>query len=359
MKRPRLVVVTVVLVAALAASIWWSRRAAGTLALTGIVTTHEVVVSAQIPGQVARLLVAQGDSVQGGQLLAELAPGELTADRDYFASTAGAMGAQVLAGEADLRYQSMETEQQIRQASSALDAALAQQQEAEATLANARTNREREDKLLSTGGASPQEADQARTAFSVAQARFDAAVKQVETRRSALVLAQGAAAQLAARRNSVVALRQQRSAASAQTAKADVRLAYREIRAPIGGIIDVDAVRTGEVVTAGQPMLTLIDPDHLWVRADVEETYIDRVRLGDTLQVRLPWGETAGGQVIFRGVDAEFATQRDVSRTKRDIRTFEIRVRLDNSARRLAVGMTTTVFLPVRAHEAPRMKAPA
>ncbi len=349
MKRPRLVLLAALAVAAIATSIWWNRRAAGTLALTGIVTTHEVVVSAQIPGQVAQLLVAQGDSVAPNQLLAQLAPGELAADRDYFASTAGAMGAQVQAGEADLRYQSMETEQQIRQATAALDAALAQQQEADATLANARANREREDKLLSTGGASPQEADQARTAFSVAQARYDAAVKQVETRRSALVLAQGAAAQLAARRNSVAALRQQRSAASAQTAKADVRLAYREIRAPIAGIIDVDAVRAGEVVTAGQPILTLIDPDQLWVRADVEETYIDRVKIGDSLSVRLPWGETAKGVVTFRGVDADFATQRDVSRTKRDIRTFEIRVRLDNSARRLAVGMTTTVLLPVRA----------
>ena len=53
--------------------------------------------------------------------------------------------------------------------------------------------------------------------------------------------------------------------------------------------------------------------------------------------------------MIFRGVDAEFATQRDVSRTKRDIRTFEIRLRLDNRARRLGVGMTATVLLPARA----------
>jgi hypothetical protein len=36
-----------------------------------------------------------------------------------------------------------------------------------------------------------------------------------------------------------------------------------------------------------------------------------------------------------------------VSRTKRDIRTFEIRLRVDNTDRRLALGMTAYVILPV------------
>ena len=94
--------------------------------------------------------------------------------------------------------------------------------------------------------------------------------------------------------------------------------------------------------------MTLINPDDLWVRVDVEETYIDRVRLGDILTVRLPSGDERQGTVIFRGANAGFATQRDVSRTKRDIKTFEIRLRLDNADRRLAVGMTTYVLLPIK-----------
>ena len=57
---------------------------------------------------------------------------------------------------------------------------------------------------------------------------------------------------------------------------------YTEIQAPIDGIVDVRAARVGEVVNPGQPIVTLINPDDLWVRADVEETYIDRVRIGDS-----------------------------------------------------------------------------
>ena len=63
--------------------------------------------------------------------------------------------------------------------------------------------------------------------------------------------------------------------------------------------------------------------------------------------MRLPSGAERPGKVFYRGVDAGFATQRDVSRTKRDIKTFEIRLRVDNSDRRLAVGMTAYVIVPL------------
>ena len=107
------------------------------------------------------------------------------------------------------------------------------------------------------------------------------------------------------------------------------------------------------MVNPGQPVITLINPDDLWVRADVEETYIDRVKLGDKLTVRLPSGEERQGAVFYRGVDAGYATQRDVSRTKRDIKTFEIRLRLDNKDRKLAVGMTAYVLLPLTTAQSP------
>ena len=62
-------------------------------------------------------------------------------------------------------------------------------------------------------------------------------------------------------------------------------------------------------------------------------------KLGRKLTVRLPSGEERQGTIFYRGVDAGFATQRDVSRTKRDIKTFEIRLKVDNKDRRLAVGL--------------------
>jgi len=149
------------------------------------------------------------------------------------------------------------------------------------------------------------------------------------------------------RRSQVQTSQHQLAAVGSQRDKADVRLAFANVVAPVNGVVDVQPVRAGEVVNSGQTLLTLIDQDDLWVRADIEETYIDRVRIGDTLTVRLPSGEERTGTVFYRRADAAFATQRDVSRTKRDIKTFETRLRVDNKDRRLAVGMTVYVLLPL------------
>jgi multidrug resistance efflux pump len=238
--------------------------------------------------------------------------------------------------------------EEIRQAESTLASAEAQQSEAVADLERAHLAFDRTQSLSKQGVAPASQLDEARTVHQAAEARVDALRKQVDAQRASVDLARARAEQIAVKRSHVQANEHLQAAAAAQRAKADVRLAYTEIRAPIDGIVDVRAAREGEVVNPGQPVVTLINPDDLWVRADVEETYIDRVKLGDRLEVRLPSGAELACVTIYRGVDAQFATQRDVSRTKRDIKTFEIRLRCDNSDRRLAVGMTAYVNLPIQ-----------
>jgi HlyD family secretion protein len=316
--------------------------------LTGIVTTNDVVVSPQISGQIRQLLVVEGDIVKKDQLIAVIAPDELRADRSYYEHSAAGLGSQVRESEAALRYQQLQTTDQISQAEATLAAAQAQQAGAVADLENAKLVFERTRDLSQRGVEPVQQLDQARTQYDAAKARLDALQKQVEAQRSALALARSTAEQTAMRRSQLQSNQSQQAAANAQRTKANVRLAYTELHAPIDGIVDVCPVRIGEVVTPGQPVLTLVNPDDLWVRADVEETYVDGVRIGDTLTVRLPSGEEREGKVFYRGVDAAFATQRDVSRTKRDIKTFEVRLRVDNRDRRLAVGMTAYVLMPVR-----------
>jgi HlyD family secretion protein len=260
-------------------------RPATEIVLTGVVTTDEVIVSPEIEGRLERLFVDVGDTVTNGELIAQIQPELWNADVSFYNSS----------------------EQQSTYS-------LAQ---AQADLENAQLNFERIKGLYSNGVESIQDYDAARTSYDSAQARVDAAKKQIQ-------------------------------AAAAQSQKAKVYLDYTKIYAPTNGIVDTRAALQGEVVNAGQAIVTLINPDDLWVRADVEETYIDRIRLGDQLQVRLPSGATRTGTVFFRGVDADYATQRDVSRTKRDIKTFEVRLRCDNSDRALAVGMTAYVILPLQ-----------
>jgi HlyD family secretion protein len=316
------------------------------LVLTGVVTTEDVIVSPQITGRIGQLMVAEGDAVQKGQLLAVLAPDELREEHAFYAASAEGVTSQVREGEAALRLQEMQTADQIRQAEATLQATESQRAASEAELQNARTAFDRADRMSKQGISTLEQLDSSRTALEVARSRLASLDKQIEAQRSAVALARSNAEQIAIRRNQLLTTQRQAAAANAQRAKADVRLAYAEIHSPIDGIVDVRAARSGEVVNPGQAIVTIINPDDLWVRADVEESYVDRIRPGDKLLVRLPSGEERQGTVFYRRADAAFATQRDVSRSKRDIKTFEIRLRVDNADRRLAVGMTAYVVMP-------------
>jgi multidrug resistance efflux pump len=316
------------------------------IVLTGIVTTNDVVASSQIQGQLAQVLVKEGDLVEPGQLLAVINPQELRADESYYLHSQRGTAAQVSEAEAALKFQEDQTRDQIKQAEAALAAAQAQADEANADLELDRLNYQRTKGLNDQKIVSEQSLDQARAAFEAQQAHLESLRKQVEAQRAAVALARSNETQIAVRRNQLTAMQGQLAAAGAQRSKAQVRLDYTEIHAPIPGVIAVLAARQGEVVNIGQPIVSIINPDDLWVRADVEETYIDRVRLGDRLAVRLPSGAERLGTVFYRGVDADYATQRDVSRTKRDIKTFELRLRVDNRDRRLWPGMTAFTTLP-------------
>lgn len=347
MRRKRILLILIVLMVAGGGVYAYMSTRPTTLTLTGIVTTDDVIVSPQIAGQIGQMLVSDGQPVTTGQLLATINPEELRADTRYYAENAQGLSSQVRESEATLRFQQQQTANQIAQAQSTLASTEEQVKAAAADLENARLTWNRTQNLAQAHVASQQEADQARTAFNSAQAKLDALQKQADAARAAVALAKSNAEQIAARRSQVQIDEHMQAAAAAQRAKADVRLQYTQITSPLDGFVDVRAVRAGEYVNPGQPVLTLINPDDLWVRIDVEETYIDRIRIGDKLPVHLPSGAEREGTVFFRGADAGFATQRDVSRTKRDIKTFEVRLRVDNHDRALAVGMSAYVTLKV------------
>ncbi len=251
--------------------------------------------------------------------------------------------------EAALRFQQQQTSDQINQALASQASAEAQQASATADLENARLSFERNQKMSEQGIVPIEKFDQARTVVRLRRRRkLDSLKKQVDAAKAAVALARSNAEQIAMRRSQLQTNQHRWRRPTAQQdegGRAAVAIPRSTRRST--GIVDVRAARVGEVVTPGQPIVTLINPDDLWVRADVEETYIDRIRIGDKLTVRLPSGDEREGTVFYRGVDAGFATQRDVSRTKRDIKTFEVRLRCDNSDRRLAVGMTAYVLLPL------------
>jgi HlyD family secretion protein len=339
--------ILILAVAVVAVVIYLASRPPRQIVLTGIVTTDETIVGPEVQGRLQQLFVKEGDSVTNGQLIAVIQPREWQADLAFYASSEAQSTAQVAQAEADLKYQEAQTSNQISQAEATLAATQAQREQAQADLENFELAFQREEDLYRRGVDSKSSYDQARTAYQAAKAHAESLARQVQAAESAVALAKSNIERVSAQRAALEANVQRLAASSAQKEKAEVRLDYTRVHAPISGIVDTRAALQGEIVNPGQAIVTLINPDDLWVRADVEETYIDRIHLGDKLIVKLPSGAKKEGAVFYRGIDADYATQRDVSRTKRDIKTFEIRLRCDNHDRALALGMTAFVTLPL------------
>ena len=355
----RRLIVLLILAAIVAGVLYYQRVTRPTeLVLTGIVTTEDVIVSAQVQGRLTSLKVREGDQVKAGEKIATIDPREWQADVAYARSNSRAAATQVSEAAANLQFEQMQTHNQIVQAEANLAAAQAAVTQGKADLENAQLSFTREKAAFEQRVESQQAYDQARTQLAAQEAHVDALGKQAAAAQAAVELARSNESQITSRQAMLDMQKHQAAAMNAQADKAQVQLGYTDVTAPINGIVDVRAARQGEVVQPAQAIVTLINPDDLWVRADVEETYIDRIRLGDKMTVRFPSGATREGTVFYRAVDADYATQRDVSRTKRDIRTFEVRLRCDNKDRAMAVGMTAYVILPLKDSAAPGSTQP-
>src|SRR5579859_3118930 len=60
-----------------------------------------------------------------------------------------------------------------------------------------------------------------------------------------------------------------------------------DLVAPIDGIVIAVPVAPGATVQAGQPIVAVVDPTHLWVNANIDETSVRRLRVGQGVQVHL------------------------------------------------------------------------
>jgi multidrug resistance efflux pump len=184
------------------------------------------------------------------------------------------------------------------------------------------------------------------TALNAAQAAVDAAKQNVSAAEASLKVAQANTIQAQAQAGTVAATRSQMQSAQALLNQAQVQLDYSRVLAPISGKINVRASPQGEVVAMGTPIVTIADLTQTWVYAPLPETEADSVQLGDSLRVVMPSGATIQGKVIAKSAEADFATQRDVSRRKRDIETVRLKLLIPNPGMKYVPGMLAEVYIP-------------
>ena len=304
------------------------------------------MVSAKIPGRIQTLTVDEGQDVKAGQLIAIIESDDLQAARNAAEATASSQSFKL--GE------TVETERQtVGEVGSAAVNAEALVKAAQASLAQAQANFEHQQAdtsrtvaLAQQGIMSAQARDDAATMLQAAKAAVDTARENVSAAEASLRQARAHELLATVAARTVDETRDQVANARALANQAKVEVGYSQVFAPVSGKVNVRATRQGEVVAAGAPIVTIMDLTETWIYAPLPETQADTVQLGDSLRVVMPAGDTIQGKIIVKSAEADFATQRDVSSRKRDIKTIQLKLLIDNPGERFVPGMTAEVYIP-------------
>jgi HlyD family secretion protein len=343
--RNKFLIVFGVIVLLASAYYFFTTPGGNDLVLVGTVDANQIVVSPQIQGRIAKLLVDEGTPVKQGDLIAVLDPSELEAQERAAAATISSLRSKVSESQYTQQSTKGSTTSDVANAQARLQSARAQLAQAEAMLTRVESDSRRIIGLAQAGVASEMERVQAEMNLKAQEASVQSLKDQVNAAQADLNSAMARTNQAAAGLSTVASTRAQVANAEAQLKQAEVRLGYTKIYAPVNGTVLVRAAREGEVVNAGQAIVTVVDFSDTWVRAAIPETDADHIGLGDMLRVRLPGGTIVQGKVFHKAAEADFATQRDVGRRKRDIRTIVLKVRLDNPKGAYVPGMTAEVLV--------------
>ncbi len=346
MKVNKAFIVILLLVVAATVYYFLSTNRNSETVLIGIVDANQVIVSSKIPGRIVKLNVDEGSKVKAGDLIAEIDFAELEAQKRGAEAIINAYNSQVSSLRATEAQTVGETDSGVTSAAAGLAAAQASLAQAKADLVRIKSDSDRTMQLADQGVASQQDRVRAWAQLKAQQAVVDTAQQHADAAQADLKTAKARIHEQKAAASNVAANQAQVANARAQLAEAETRLGYTKIYAPVSGTVSVRATRQGEVVNPGSPIVTIIDFGDTWVRASVPETEARFIAVGDKLQVQLPAGKPIEGTVIFKAVEADFATQRDVSRRKRDIKTIGLKLKVDNPNGALVPGMTAEVLLP-------------
>jgi len=320
--------------------IWYllTVRPSADLQLIGTVDANEVVVSSKIPGRIQTLFVDEGQDVKAGQLIAIIESEDLAAARKAAEANAASQKGK-LGG-------SVETERQDRgETSSATVNAESLVKAARATLAQAQANYDHQQAdtsrivaLAKVGVMSAEARDDAATSLQADKAAVDAARENLAAAEASLRQARAHELLTTVAAHTVDSTRNDVENARALAEQAQVQLGYAQVFAPVSGKVNV--------VAAGAAIATIMDLTQTWIYAPLPETQADAVQIGDSLRVVMPSGATLQGKVINKAAEADFATQRDVSTRKRDIKTVQLKLLIDNPGERFVPGMIAEVYIP-------------
>lgn len=296
---------------------------AGLFDASGTIEATEADLGFQIPGRLQSVPAREGTRVDAGDTLATLESTELRASLAAAEATAAAARARMAELDGGAR------PQEVASARAVVTAARDSE-------AQARREAERARRLFAGGAVSAQALEQADTRLETATA----ATTQAE--QTLALVEEGPRAETRAAQRALV----QQAEAAVERARAT--LGQTVLIAPRAGLLTIRHREPGEILSPGQPVATVMDPEDRWVRIYIRGDRVGRVSLGQSAQIVVDAypDQRFQGEVDFIGSEAEFTPRNVQTRDERTQLVYPVKVRIvGDDALALKPGLPADVIL--------------
>jgi HlyD family secretion protein len=304
MKALRLILVLALLVGIGGAFWWMNAEEEGPTAFQGYMEGNLVYMAPEEGGRIDKMTVEPGDEVKEGQLLFALEASVRIAERNE---------AEARLRQAEAQLANLKAAQQRPEQIAVLRA---QEERAKAALDYSRGEFERQQTLFLRGYSAKARLDQAEAAFERDKAALAEARRQIE------------AAQLAGRSAEIDAAEAAVRAFDAAVKQAESKIDKRRVAAPANAKVQDVFFRAGEVVNAGQPVLSLLPPGNLRLRFYVPEPALSSLALGQSVRVSCDnCPENLEAKISFISREAEYTPPIIFSEQERAKFVFRVEAR--------------------------------
>ncbi len=265
---------------------------------SGTLEATELLISAKLAGNIIEMPVAEGETVQAGQMIAQI-----DTEKIYLQKK------QLLAGWTELKLNRQNAQRGVDLARENLE--------------NVRKKYQRIKALLEENSATQQQYDDVFTAYQAAQVQYDNAV------------------------NSLKALRAKEDQLVAQLELIESQMRDAKITAPIAGTVIEKYVEPGEVTRPGGPLISLADLQNMWIKVYFKEAELGKIQLNGPAEIRVSSHpqRVFPGRVSWISPKAEFTPKNVQTKEARADLVYAVKIEVKNPDGILKIGMPADVVL--------------
>lgn len=257
------------------------------------VMANQVAVSSRLAGWVTDFSIIEGDQLKEGDLVATFYSQPDQHKLKTLQAGVASMQARLDYEQARLKLAEQQFLGGLVITVQELDSSKAAERAAKARLVQARKTFKRSDSLYEKHSVSLERRDHDYYTYQVAKAEYQQASKQVaisQTQAKNAHIGFLNEIQMPLPNPSVLRIqlrvvKQELAQAQARLDQEKLRIADLKVASPINGLVNKTLIDEGEYVTAGQPILMMHDPSELWVAANIKETDIHELRVGQPVQI--------------------------------------------------------------------------